>query len=188
MTPSEWALATPPFTAQKRPRRERRGMTGGETQRGATARDSIELGSGRPAAEAPGHVGEAAPEQMVEELAGRPMTGAVRAVFVAAAVDRHAARAEPAPEPSALHRRRVHREPLSLHSRGAALPARLSRPAGEPEGRRRPAALVRLGARRALPRRCSAGSLIRRRASSRRAGNTTRRRSPKRSPACCGSS
>ena len=61
-------------------------MTGGETQRGATARDSIELGSGRPAAEAPGHAGEAAPEQMVEELVGRPMAGAMRAVFVVAAV------------------------------------------------------------------------------------------------------
>jgi TRAP transporter 4TM/12TM fusion protein len=44
------------------------------------------LATGRPTAEAPGHVGEAAPEQMVEELTGRPMVGPMRALFVGAAL------------------------------------------------------------------------------------------------------
>src|SRR5215207_5783874 len=45
-----------------------------------------DVATGRPTAEAPGHVGAAAPEQMVEELAGRPMVGPMRALFVAAAL------------------------------------------------------------------------------------------------------
>ena len=44
------------------------------------------LATGRPTAEAPGHVGEAAPEQMVEELTGRPMVGPMRALFVGGAL------------------------------------------------------------------------------------------------------
>jgi TRAP transporter 4TM/12TM fusion protein len=61
-------------------------MASGDTRRSERPFDGAGVAMGRPAAEAPGHVGEAAPEQMVEELAGRPVTGAVRAVFVAVAV------------------------------------------------------------------------------------------------------
>jgi TRAP transporter 4TM/12TM fusion protein len=56
------------------------------TQNERRAGNLEDAAAGRPAAEALGHVGEAAPEQMVEELAGRAMTGAVRAAFVAVAV------------------------------------------------------------------------------------------------------
>jgi TRAP transporter 4TM/12TM fusion protein len=45
-----------------------------------------EAAANRPTAEAHRHAGDAAPEQMVEELQGRPITGPTRAVFVAAAV------------------------------------------------------------------------------------------------------
>ena len=58
-------------------------MASGEAHRGNSVQ---ELASGRPGAQAPGYLGEAAPAQMIEELAGRSMTGPVRALFAAVAM------------------------------------------------------------------------------------------------------